>query len=177
MHSVERNFKVMQKQRKKEEVQRKEIEASPSKRPWHKERDLHGNAFNALKVFIDEHIIVKKEVHLLSDINKYYESILREIGREEFKDVNSSAQKLEQKLLKQYGNNLKIDKGKTKWGNGISSSILKAEETLRGHHSNITKDNVQICDVALILREAIAETKTLPDNLKLSSKVKWKFHS
>ena len=71
--------------------------------------------------------------------------------------------------MKQYSKNLKIDKGKTKRGNVISSSILTAEETLRGHHSNITKDNVQIRDVALILREAImtAETKTLPDNLTL----------
>ena len=55
----------------------KEIPPSPSTRPWHKERDLHDNAFNALKVFIDEHVIVNKEVHLLSDINKYYESLLR----------------------------------------------------------------------------------------------------
>ena len=126
----------------------KEIPPSPSTRPWYKERDLHDNTFNALKVFIDEHVIVKKEVHLLSDINKYYESLLREIVREEFKDVNSSAQELEQKLLKQYGKNLKIDKGNTKWDNVISSSVLTAEETLRGHHSNITKDNVQIRDVA-----------------------------
>ena len=78
-------------------------------------------------------------------------------------DVNSSTQKLEQKLSKRYSNNLKIDKGKTKRGNVISSSILSAEEILRGHHSNITKDNVQIRDVAILT----AETKTLPDNLTI----------
>ena len=111
---------------------------------------------------------MKKEVHLLSDINRYYESLIA-LNRQR-SHVNSSAQKLEQKLSKQYGKNLKIDKGRTKRGNVISSSVLTAEETWRGHHSNITKDNVQIRDAALILREAIltAETKMLPDNLTIN---------
>ena len=80
MHSVKRNTKVMQKQQKKEEGRSAkkrnrsdQLSKSGKEIPFTiqttmAQRDLHDNVFNALNVFIDEHVIVKKEVHLLSDI-------------------------------------------------------------------------------------------------------------
>ena len=46
---------------------------------WHKERKAHAEAFNALKIYIEDRILEKKEVHLLVDISSYYLAILQDI--------------------------------------------------------------------------------------------------
>ena len=45
---------------------------------WHKERKAHAEAFNALKIYIEDRILEKKEVHLLVDISSYYLAILQD---------------------------------------------------------------------------------------------------
>ena len=47
---------------------------------WHRDREVHNQAFQVLKEYISDTIFKQKEVHLLSDINAYYESILKDIG-------------------------------------------------------------------------------------------------
>ena len=135
---------------------------------WHTERHLHNQAFQALKTYIGDTIVDKKEVHLLSDLNSYYESILRDIGGPDAKHMKSSAQRLEKKIHKKLPY-LAIEKGKTKRGNVVYLSTLSKEEALRKQYCTVTKDNVQIRNIALKLREAIleAETKKLPENLTL----------
>ena len=96
----------------------------PSKNAWHQERDLHTKAFAALKVYINENIITKKEVHLLTDVNNYYQALLNEIDGHDFKHIKSAAHKLEKKLLKKFPDMLRFEKGKTMRGNIIFSSTL-----------------------------------------------------
>ena len=51
---------------------------------WHKERKAHAEAFNALKIYIEDWILGKKEVHLLVDISNYL-AILQDTVDTDFK--------------------------------------------------------------------------------------------
>ena len=91
----------------------------------------------------------KKEVHLLVDINSYYLALLQDTVDTDLKHVTSSAQKLEAKILKCYPEKIKIEKGKTRRGNIVFSSLLPTEEACRIQYSKVTSDDMQIQDVAL----------------------------
>ena len=62
-------------------------------------------AFNALKIYIEDRILDKKEVHLLVDINSYYLALLQNTVDTDLKHTTSSALKLEAKILKCYHEN------------------------------------------------------------------------
>ena len=81
----------------------------------------HAKAFAAWKVYILVNIINNGEVHQLTDVNDYYRVILREMGRNDSREIQSAANKLEKRLLKKYSDKLKIEKGKTRKGNIVFS--------------------------------------------------------
>ena len=113
-------------------------------------------------------------MHLLTDINDHYQALVHDIGGEYFRDATPSAQKLELKIVKHFGNRIKIEKGKTKRGNVIYSTVLTTEEALREQHDQISDINIQIKKVAFALRESRskAEHRTLPENLTLEDMYK-----
>ena len=115
---------------------------------WHKERKAHAEAFNALKIYIEDRIFgEKKELHLLLDINSYYLALWQDTVDTDLKHITSSARKLEAKILKCYPEKYKIEKGK----------------------SNLCNSNMQIRDVAFKLRQEImnAGSIKLPEHLKV----------
>ena len=138
---------------------------------WHKERKAQAEAFNALKIYIEDRILEKKEVHLLVDINSYYLALLQDTVDTDLKHVTSSAQKLEAKILKCYPEKIKIEKGKTRRGNIALSSSLSTEEACRNQYSKVTSDDMQIRDVAFKLRQEImnASSIKLPEHLKVEN--------
>ena len=70
-----------------------------------------------------------QEVHLTSSINFQYKMLL--IG-EKFIESNFTTQKLEIKLLKHFGDKIKVKhKGKTRRGNIIFSSSITVEDAFR----------------------------------------------
>ena len=112
---------------------------SSSENTWHQERDSNNKAFATLKLYIQENIIENGEVHLLVDINNYYQVILNELSGDDSRQVLSAAHKLEKKLLKEYTDKPKIEKGKTRRGNIVFSSLMTTKEALRKQHSSIHK--------------------------------------
>ena len=60
---------------------------SHSHSSWHKERKFHAEAFNALKIYIEDRILDKKEVHLLVDVNSYYLALLQDTEDTDLKHV------------------------------------------------------------------------------------------
>ena len=73
----------------------------------------------------------KKEVHLLVGINSYHLALLQDTVDTGLKHLTSSAQKLEAKILKCYPEKIKIEKGKTRRGNIVFSSLFSTEEACR----------------------------------------------
>ena len=144
-----------------------ENEANDGNSEWHVSRKLHKDAFIRLLSFIDEEILIGKEVVLLSEINKSYQDILNELmGQipEDFSYYKSS--RLENKITEHYKDKIQVIKGKTIRGNLICSKEYTQEEALR----KFDKKNVQakMKDVALMLRNAIfhAPFDALPDDIK-----------
>ena len=54
---------------------------------WHKERKVHAEVFNALKVYIEAWILDKTEVHVLVDINSYYLALLQDTADSDLKHI------------------------------------------------------------------------------------------
>ena len=136
---------------------------------WYLEREVYANAFDALVPVVEENIIEKEEVHLLSNISRLYQALVRGIGGYKFKDAEPTAQKLEIKLLNHFQNKICIEKGSTKRGNIVYSQSMNKEDIFRKQHKGFTSLDIQIRDIAYTLRESImnAERKPLPENLKL----------
>ena len=44
-----------------------------------------------------------KEVHCIKNIRTLYQSLIRQMGGDEFKDASSSSQNMENNLLKRFG--------------------------------------------------------------------------
>ena len=107
-------------------------------------------------------------------INRYYQVLVRDIGGEPFRETVTSSQKLEIKLNKKYEKQIKIEKGKTVWGNIVYSSLITSEEALRKHRQQVADQATQIREVALLLRESImnAEKTPLPESLTLKDILK-----
>ena len=68
-----------------------------------------------------ENIINNGEVHLLTDVNNYYQVILREVCGNNSREIQSAANKPEKMIVKEYCDKLKIEKGKTRRGNIVFS--------------------------------------------------------
>lgn len=111
-------------------------------------------------IYIQDRIIDKCEVHFLTDINRYYQSLLHELGGDEFKDAAPSAQKLEDKLQIHYKDKIKFEKGVTKRGNMMFNPLMSVEEAIRKQNNRSTSLNMQIQNAAFALREAIMNAKT-----------------
>ena len=60
-----------------------------------------------------------KEVHCIKNIRTLYQSLIRQMGGDEFKDASSSSQNMENNLLKRFGDEAFIIKGSTRQGNII----------------------------------------------------------
>ena len=103
----------------------------------------------------------KKEVHLLVDINSYYPALLQDTVDTDLKHITSNAQTLEAKILKCYPEKIKTEKGKTRKGNIVFSSLLSTEETCRTQYSKVTFDDMQIRDVAFKLRQEIMNASSI----------------
>ena len=136
---------------------------------WHEARYIHSEAFEALTYYVQETIIEDNEVHLLKDINSYYQALLHEIGKEKGYDLEPSTQKLEAKLVKHFGDQITITKSIKGRGMIIYSSSIDVEEVVRKQQSEKTNANTQLKNIAFKLREAVfnAENRQLPANLTI----------
>ena len=83
-----------------------------------------------IKIYIEDRILDKKEVHLLVDINSYNLALLQDIVDTDLKHI---AQKLEAKIIRR--------------GNIVFSSFSSTEEACRTQHSKVTSAYIQIRDV------------------------------
>ena len=58
---------------------------------WHKERNVHAEAFNAFKIYIVDWILDKKAIHILVDINSCYLALLQDTVDTDLKNITSIA--------------------------------------------------------------------------------------
>ena len=63
---------------------------------------MYSQAFDSIKGFFEINIIDMKEVHFRKHIRKLYQSLIREMGGDKFKDASPSSQNMENKLPKQF---------------------------------------------------------------------------
>ena len=95
----------------------KDIPTGESTSVWHKSREIHKKSFETLVSYLKEIVFAKKEVLLLTDINTFYHHLLTEL--------RLTTQKLEEKLLKHYGDKICIISGSTfTKGNIVFSASL-----------------------------------------------------
>lgn len=137
---------------------------------WHISRDLHCKTFEGICCLIDENVLSKRQVILLSHLNRQYQMLLAEYGGEDFEDVWSNPTRLEKKLLQHYKKQIKVIKGKTGRGSLVVSSEISDKEALRKENSMKTKLNAKIRDAAFASRQSIleAEKVPIPDEVKLA---------
>ena len=136
---------------------------------WHETRNIHSEAFEALIYYIEETVLDNNEVYFVKDINSYYQALLHEIGKERAQDLESTTQKLEEKLLKHFGDKIKISKGIKGRGNIAFSSSIDVEDVVRKQQSEKASVDTQLKTIAFMLREAIfdADKRQLPANLTI----------
>ena len=77
---------------------------------WDLHRKVYAQAYEIVKDSIQENICILREVHYLNDINHLYHAAIKEIGGESFAEIVPSAQKLQTKLLKTFGDSICITK-------------------------------------------------------------------
>ena len=111
---------------------------------WRKERQARVEAFNALKVYIDDLILRNIEVYFLVDEINYYQSSLQDIVAENFKSVVRSTQMLKANILKYHSDQIRTEKSKTRRGNIIFSIFLSAEQLCRTPFLKRILDDMQI---------------------------------
>ena len=73
-------------------------------------RKVYAQAYEIVQDSIQENICILREVHYLNDINHLYHAAINEIGGESFSEIVPSAQKLQTKLLKTFGDSICITK-------------------------------------------------------------------
>ena len=141
---------------------------------WHQSRRIHEEAFQILCLFIEEDIIATHEIHLIADVNSYYKTILAEKFEQRSDEIFYTAQKLEEKLKKHFGERIKVIKGRTKRGSLLFSSALTEEEALRKEHLMQTKLDTKIREVGYLLREEINSLpkKNLPSTFTINDLIK-----
>lgn len=69
-------------------------------------REINKKLFKILVSYLKEIVFAKKQVLLLTDINAFYLDLLTEFRVEDFDTVGLTAQKLEEILLKIYGDTI-----------------------------------------------------------------------
>ena len=112
-----------------------------------------------------------KEVHCVKNVRTLYQFLIREMGGDAFKDASLLSQNMENKLLKQFGDEGCIIKGSTREGNIIFSKNLSISDAFHKENSTTKLQDVQLRDAALVLRETIlsSESNPLPENLTTDS--------
>ena len=85
--------------------------------------------------------------------------------------AHPSSQNMENKLLKQFGDEVCIIKGSTRQRNIIFSKNLSISDAFHKENSATKSQDVQLRDAFLVFREAIlsSESKPLPENLTIDS--------
>ena len=136
----------------------------------HFNREVHKKPYEALSFYLKENVIKNKAVLLLVDLNRYYQHLLTEFRGEEFIDVTSSSQKLEERIRKHNGDDILISSGTSRKGNVVYSAFMSLKEAIRkvDFKDNDLKGKVR--EMALMLRKEIFRGKKplLPKDLKLS---------
>ena len=82
---------------------------------------------------LEENVIKGNDVMLLTDINSQYQALVRKIGGQAFHDAQPSTQKLKLKIINHFGDQIKIEKGRTKHGNIVHKTSMSTEEAFRKH--------------------------------------------
>ena len=98
---------------------------------WHFNREAHKKAHEALSFYLKETVTKNKAVLLLVDLNRYCQHLLTGFGGEEFIDVTSSSQKLEERIRKHNGDDILISSGTSRTGNIVYSASISLKEAIR----------------------------------------------
>ena len=132
---------------------------------------MYSQAVESIEEFVQVNIIDMKEVHCVKNIRTLYQSLIPEMGGDEFKDASQSSQNMEKKLLKRFGDEVCIIKGSTRQGNIIFSKTLSISDAFHEENGTTKWQDVQLRDAALVLCETIlsTESKPLPENLTIDS--------
>ena len=123
----------------------------------------------SLILYIQCHVIDKKQVLSLSDIKHHYNTLVEELSSGEFKESQNIAI-IKEKLQNHFDSQIKIHANNTlaKYNNiFVYSSSLSASDVLMAKNSVENKQNTIIKNCAFELRKAILFTKFTPmiDNI------------
>ena len=112
-----------------------------------------------------------KEEHCIKNIRMLYCSLISEMGGNKFKDARPSSLNMENKLRKQFRDEVCIIKGSTRQENVIFSKTLPISDAFRKESSTRNLQDVQLRDAALVLHEIILSNKSKPlqENLAVDS--------
>ena len=136
---------------------------------WYFNREVHKKAYEALSCYLKETVTKNKEVLLLVDLNRYYQHLLTKFGGEEFIDVTSSSQKLEERTRKHNGDDILISSGTSRKGNVVYLASMSLKKAVKKEDF---KDNYlkgKVLEMTLMLRKEIFRAKKplLPKDLTL----------
>ena len=73
---------------------------------WHFKTEVRKKAYESLSCCLKETVIKNKEVLLLVDLNRYYQHLLTEFRRNQFINITSNSQKLEERIKKHNGDDI-----------------------------------------------------------------------
>ena len=137
---------------------------------WHHAREVYAKAFESLTYHLQETVIQGNQVLFVTDLNKYYQALIHEIGGDGFIDSCPTTQKLVEKLEKHYTTEIQITKGSAKGTPMIIyNAAMSLEEAIKDQSLNmkINNENAKVRDVAFSIRKAIlsAETKKLTNKI------------
>ncbi|CAB3232311.1 unnamed protein product [Arctia plantaginis] len=150
---------------------KRKYEEHPEPGYWHKNRQFHQLAFNAISEIIKAEIIEKNRVMYLTDLLFQYKSLLLEFaeGQVRAEDLQEyRAENLENKIIKAFGDRITVEssmgtpKRKIVYQYDMNTSRLVSEiAKLESNEKNRCRD------VAYELRNCITsvESTKLPDNL------------
>ena len=145
----------------------KDATNQPQSTEWHQQRKVYSQAYEIIQEFIEEKVCVLQEVHYLNDVNNLYHAVIKDIGGEGFEETAPTTQKLQNKLLETFAERICITKSTARQGNIIYNSNQSMATALHKQYSQTRNRDIQIRDVAFMLREEILkmEKKSLPDNI------------
>ena len=114
-------------------------------------------AFENIKDFVHINTIDMTEVHCIKNIKMLHQSLIREMSGDKFKDASPPSHNIENKLLKQFGDEFCIIKGSIRQGNIIFSKTLLISITI-----TTKSQDFQLRDAALILCKIILSSESKP---------------
>ena len=85
-----------------------------------------------------------KDVQCIKNIRTLYQSLICEIGGDKFKYGSPSSQNMENKFLKQFGDEVCILKRSTRQGNTIFSKTLSISDAFHKENSTTKSKDVQL---------------------------------